>query len=545
VSRHVAVESLENRTLFAWGAYPQLIQQDDAVATYPNVTGSGVNIALIDSGVDFSQSNLQGKFWTNPGEIAGNGIDDDGDGFKDDTRGWDFYNNDNNPEDQNGHGTAMSGIIAASQFTFNGATYQGIAPAAKIIPLKVSDPTGAYNLTFAQNVEKALKWVEANHAKYNIGIVSMSVRTPLADYNATYADEVSRLAAAGVFLVAAGGQEDPNLDVEYPARDPNVFGVSVVKANNTFPTDTVNRGPGIDLLAPGDGVPILKRGGGVTTSALATSYATPFAAATAALLKQVNPNLTIAQLTSLLKNNGDNVTDTSTGFNFSGRTYKRLNVFNSVKAAVGTSTPANGSVRGMLYDDFDGDGTKDSNEKTGLVAVFYADLDNDAVRDANEPAVTSKRSSGNFTINLAPGTYNIRQEVPLKYRQTAPRKYYTVTVTSNNTVSGLVYADTNMAFASGFVWNDANGNGVKDAGESGLANRRVFIDANNDGVFQSGEQSSISDSTGYIDFKAIPSGTYVIRLVPQNGWTATNTTVYTLRVKAGNIKRGLLFGQDS
>jgi subtilisin family serine protease len=349
-----SIQPLEDRRLLAWGTYPQLIQQDDAVANYPSITGAGVNIAVIDSGVDFNHANLAGKFWTNPGEIAGNGVDDDGDGYKDDTRGWDFYNNDNNPEDQNGHGTAISGILAASQFTFNGATYQGIAPGAKLIPLKISDPTGAYSFAFAQRVEKALQWVEANTDRYNIKIVSMSIRTPQADYAATYQDEVARLAAKGVFMVAAGGQEDPNLDVEYPARDANVFGVSVLNSNGTFPTNTVNRGPGIDLLAPGNGVPILQKGGGFTTSALATSYATPFAAGAAALLRQVNSGYSISQLTSLLKNNGVNVTDTSTGFTFSGLTYKRLDLFNTLKAAippVGTTPGANGSTNGIAYDD--------------------------------------------------------------------------------------------------------------------------------------------------------------------------------------------------
>ena len=147
--RSFLLDNLEPRQLLAWGPYPVLIGQDLQTTNYPSITGKGVNIALIDSGVDFNQPNLQGKFWTNPGETANNGKDDDGDGYVDDTRGWDFYANDNTPEDQNGHGTAMSGILAASAFTYNKRTYQGIAPGAKIIPLKVSDPTGAYSLTFA------------------------------------------------------------------------------------------------------------------------------------------------------------------------------------------------------------------------------------------------------------------------------------------------------------------------------------------------------------------------------------------------------------
>jgi ribosomal protein L12E/L44/L45/RPP1/RPP2 len=350
------IETLEERRLLAWGPYPQLINQDQAVATYPTITGSGVNIALIDSGVDSTQPNLAGKIWTSPGEIAGNGKDDDGDGYVDDIHGWDFYSNDNTPEDQNGHGTATAGIIASSTFSFNAATNQGIAPNAKIIPLKVSDPTGGYNLPFAQHVEQALQWVEKNYVKYNIKIVSMSIRTPASDYNNTYADEISRLLADGLFLVAAGGQEDPNIDVEYPARTPGVFGVSVVEPDDTFPTDSVNRGPGIDLLAPGDGVAILKRGSGYTTSAQATSYATPFAAGAAALLLQVDPTLTATELTNILKSSGSNVTDTSTGFTFSGLTYKRLDLLKAIQTAkAGVSTApqppsTNASSSAIAYD---------------------------------------------------------------------------------------------------------------------------------------------------------------------------------------------------
>ena len=414
------LESLEERTLLAWGTYPHLIQQDQAASTYPTVTGAGINIALIDSGVDFSQPNLSGKFWTNPGEIAGNGKDDDGDGYIDDTKGWDFYNNDNNPEDQNGHGTATAGIIAASSFTFNGATYQGIAPGAKIIPLKVSDPTGGYNLAFAQHVEKALQWVEKNYVKYNIRIVSMSIRTPLADYNSTYADEVSRLLADGLFLVAAGGQEDPNLDVEYPARTAGVFGVSVVESDDTFPIDSVNRGPGIDLLAPGDGVVILKRGSGYTTSAQATSYSTPFAAAAAALLLQVDPTLTAAQLTQMLKSSGSNVTDTSTGFTYSGLTYKRLNVFKAVQAAKAgvSSTPqppsTNASTSGIAYD------------HTGVLHLAYYDEASKNLKYASRSAAGVWSSA----TTVDGGTF--------------AGQFLTIAIDSNNR-PGIAYYDANNA----------------------------------------------------------------------------------------------------
>ena len=68
-------------------------------------------IGVIDTGVDYNHPDLAANIWTNPGEIAGNGIDDDGNGFIDDIHGWDFVNNDNDPMDDNGHGTHCSGTI--------------------------------------------------------------------------------------------------------------------------------------------------------------------------------------------------------------------------------------------------------------------------------------------------------------------------------------------------------------------------------------------------------------------------------------------------
>jgi hypothetical protein len=545
--RPLLLDPLEPRQLLAWGSYPVLIGQSLQTDNYPTITGAGVNIALIDSGVDFNQPNLQGKFWTNPGETAGNGKDDDGDGFVDDTRGWDFYANDNNPEDQNGHGTAMAGILAADAFRYNRRTYQGIAPGAKIIPLKVSDPTGAYSLNFAKNVEKALKWVEANRARYNIGIVSMSIRTPQADYNATYADEVARLGAAGVFMAAAGGQEDPDLDVEYPARDANVFGVSVVTATDAFPTDDVNRGPGIDLLAPGDTLPILLRGSGATVSAMATSYATPFAAGAAALLKQVKSSFNAADITSILKTSGRNVTDTSTGFTFSGRTYKRLDLNEAVKLGVSRAgTTGKGTITGTVWHDADGDTTKDAGEKQAMVATLFLDLNDNAVLDRGEPSTPSNKRSGVFTFSdVAVGTYALREIAPLKTRQTYPRKYFSVPVTANHTSGGYLFGNTYLAFISGVVFNDANENGVQNSGEAGLANRRVYLDLNQDGVFQSGEPSVLSDSGGNVIFNSVTPGTYTIRIADQSGWTATNVTSYAVGLKAGRIKRGAFFGQHA
>src|SRR5919204_4427897 len=94
-------------------------------------TGAGALVAVLDTGVQFDRAELRGSIWTNPGEIPGNGVDDDGDGIVDDVHGADFVNGDGTPADDNGHGTHVAGIIAAH------GVIRGLAPAAQVMPVKV------------------------------------------------------------------------------------------------------------------------------------------------------------------------------------------------------------------------------------------------------------------------------------------------------------------------------------------------------------------------------------------------------------------------
>ncbi|HEV8608407.1 MAG TPA: S8 family serine peptidase [Tepidisphaeraceae bacterium] len=326
-----AIESLEARRLLAmnWGPYPQLIDQDKAVADFPNITGKGVNIAIIDSGIDFNHPKLQGKIWTNPGEIAHDGKDNDGDGLIDNTNGWDYYRGDNFPNDENSHGTQMAGIIAAWPFRgLDGFDYQGIAPDAKVIPFKVADPTGSqYDIGFCQRIERALRWIEANHERYNISIVNMSIRVKEADFRKTFADEVRRLNQAGVLMIASAGHYGNSTQLEWPAADPNVYSAGMVNERDQIPPEE-QRGPELDILGPGSNIPILHKGSSYLISGEATSYPTPFIAGAAALVKQIMPNATGAQIMDVLKDSGMPIHDPG------GLTYPRIDLDDAIRLAI-------------------------------------------------------------------------------------------------------------------------------------------------------------------------------------------------------------------
>ena len=93
--------------------------------------GQAVTVAIVDSGVDMAHKDLAPNLWTNPGETAGNGIDDDGNGYVDDVHGYDFVDGDGDPSDQNGHGTHVAGIVAGAC-----KTVCGVAPKASLMVVR-------------------------------------------------------------------------------------------------------------------------------------------------------------------------------------------------------------------------------------------------------------------------------------------------------------------------------------------------------------------------------------------------------------------------
>ena len=114
----------------------------DAPEAWDVTTGTGSTIvAVIDTGVDYLHPDLAANIWVNQDELPGNGIDDDGNGYVDDIRGYDFYNNDNNPLDDHGHGTHVAGTIGA--VGNNGVGVAGVNWDVQIMPLKFLGADGS------------------------------------------------------------------------------------------------------------------------------------------------------------------------------------------------------------------------------------------------------------------------------------------------------------------------------------------------------------------------------------------------------------------
>jgi type VII secretion-associated serine protease mycosin len=247
----------------------------------PFATGAGTRVAVIDSGVDASHPQLRGRV----------------------AAGRDFlHGNPDGKQDCVGHGTAVASIIAAT--AVSDAGLRGLAPGATIVPIRVSEQTDTEDkgsgvsgsggepvppARFAAAIDWAVDEGDAD-------VITMSLVMTADDSRVRAA--VARAVAAGVVVVAAAGnhgEPDEANPTPYPASYPDVIGVGAVGPDGVA-ADFSQHGDYVDVMAPGVGVTFAALRSG-HTSGQGTSYATPFVAATAALIRQRFPALTPAQVT--------------------------------------------------------------------------------------------------------------------------------------------------------------------------------------------------------------------------------------------------------
>lgn len=214
----------------------------DAPEAWDISTGSGsIVIALVDSGIDYNHPELAGNVWENSDEIGGNGIDDDGNGYVDDFRGWDFVDNDNDPIDPVGHGTHLAGIVAAVGNNSSGIT--GVLWTAKIMPLKFFD---AKFWGTVSDVVSAIQYANANGAH----VINLS----FGSTNYSHAEKQAIDASSAVVVCAAGNNAGNNdMTPQYPASysSANIIAVAASDQHDNLASFS-NFGPSsVDVAAPG------------------------------------------------------------------------------------------------------------------------------------------------------------------------------------------------------------------------------------------------------------------------------------------------------
>ncbi len=254
--------------------------------------GSNVVVAVLDSGVDYNHPDLTNNMWRNPGETAGNNVDDDGNGYVDDIYGIDTANDDTNPLDDNGHGTHVSGTIGATGNNAQGVV--GVNWSVKIMALKFLTSGGSGNLSAAI---KAIDYmVDMKQRGVNIKVSNNSWGGE--GYSQALFDAVSRARDAGIVFAVAAGNKAYNNDVTpaYPASYDldNVVSVAATDRDDNLASFSNYGSTSVHIAAPGVSIlSTLPNGDYGTLSG--TSMATPHVAGALALLLAHDSGLTYRQ----------------------------------------------------------------------------------------------------------------------------------------------------------------------------------------------------------------------------------------------------------
>jgi uncharacterized delta-60 repeat protein len=207
-----------------------------------------------------------------------------------------------------------------------------------------------------------------------------------------------------------------------------------------------------------------------------------------------------------------------------------------------------GTVSGTVFNDYNGDGVRQPGEPGVFGQTVYADLGNNGGWAYGDPETTTD-SNGDYTLTGLPlGPVIIREILLSSQRQTFPSKGFGEHVTVGlSAVTGVNFGETSTVYISGTVFNDANGNGVQDAGELGIPGVIVYIDAANAGIFKAGDIETTTNSSGVYHFNGLTVGTYIVRQILPSGDKQTFPTLgygNHVTVAAGQTATGVNFGDQ-
>ncbi len=278
-----------------------------ALEAWEVTTGSkAVLVGVIDTGVDYTHPDLAANYWTNPGEsgvdaqgvdMKTNGVDDDGNGYVDDFRGWDFANNDNDPIDDHNHGTHVSGTIGG--VGNDGVGVVGVNWNVSLVGIKFLTGGGSGSL------DDAVKAIEYGN-KLNVTMTSNSWGG--GGYSDTMYAAIGAANDAGILFIAAAGNDgsDNDSSPHYPSSydNDNVIAVAATDHNDAMADFSCYGLVSVDVGAPGVDIWSSTKGG-LYDKYSGTSMATPHVAGVAALIKAAHPDATGAQIKARILNTVD------------------------------------------------------------------------------------------------------------------------------------------------------------------------------------------------------------------------------------------------
>ena len=493
-------------------------------------------IGVIDTGVDYDHPDLSANIWTNPGEIAGDGIDNDSNGYIDDVRGWDFAYNDNNPMDVHGHGTHVAGTIAGKGN--NGVGVTGVAWNAKIMPLKFLNDSGSgstSNAILAINYATA-KGVKLTNNSWGGG-----------GYSQALYDAINTAGQQGALFIAAAGNSSQNTDTT-PAYPASYDLANIISVASTTRTDGLswfsNYGATtVDLGAPGSDIYSAWPNSTYNTIS-GTSMASPHVTGAAALLWSQNPTWTAQQVKNSLMSTGDSISALN-GKTVSG---KRLNINNALSnlpsvingtagadnltgtanADVINGLAGNDTLNGLAGNDTLDGGTENDRLDGGL--------GNDQLKGGLGNDIYIVDSTGDVVTELAAqGTDLVQSSVTY----TLPANVENLTLTGTTAINGTGNTLANI-ITGNTANNILNGSSGADQLKGGTGNDTYVVDNTGDVVTELASQGTdlIQSSVTY----TLPANVENLTLT---GTTAINGTGNTLaNIITGNTANNILNGSS-
>lgn len=436
----------------------------NAPGAWDVTTGSDeIVVAVLDTGAQINHPDLADNIWVNPFEIAGNGIDDEGNGFIDDVYGWDFGGGDNTSSSDR-HGTHVAGIIGA--VGDNGLGVSGLNWNVKILNLDIfpSDYTSSSYYIAAMSYLVDLKQRGVNVVASNNSYGSLS------GTSSSVINAINRQGEYNILFVAAAGNDGQDVTTTgfNPATNgtPNSIAVASSASNDSRSSFSNWSATRVHIAAPGSSIYAT-----VPTNSYAnlsgTSMASPYVAALAGLAYSVAPDASYHQIRQAIFDGGDPVNWSSTPT----LTNKRINAQNTVDIA-------RTHVSGTVWLDADADGVFDDLESTITGWTVYADANANQTFDSGEAYAIVQRT-GRYDLLLPAGNHDIRIIPSAGYTATLGGGGYSFSLANLQTLEGYDFGfRLNGAQAAGAVFGDANADGIQNLGDPGLADIPVYVDLN-------------------------------------------------------------------